>query len=99
MLLAVRRRLAARKIERRSYRAGGMCATSVYVDHAILSMLLAMRRRFAALYAERRSFCAGGMGTTSVANVDHAIHCMLFAIRRLFTSVDIVGCPQCGEGL
>ena len=76
-----------------------MRATSVYVDHAILSMLLAMRRRFAALYAERRSFRAGGMGTTSVANVDHAIHCMLLAIRRLFTSVDIVGCPHCAEGL
>ena len=80
MLLAVRHRLAARKIERRSYRAIGMRATSVYVDHAILSMLLELRRRFAALYAERWSFRAGGMGTTSVANVDHVIRCMLLAI-------------------
>ena len=99
MLLAVQRRLAARKIERRSFRAGGMFATSAYGDHAIVSMLLAMRRRLAALYAERRPFRAGGMGTTSVANVDHAIHCMLLAVRRLFASVDIMGCPHCLEGL
>ena len=98
MLFAVRRRLAARKIER-SYRAGSMCATSAYVDHAIVSMLLAMRRRCAALYAERRSFRAGGMGTTSVANVDHATNFMLLAVRRLFASVDIMGCPHCLEGL